>query len=162
MQVTRRDLALAGALALCAQGLLFGTAAHAETEAAAVDQAVEALRRALLTADQAELEKLTADQVSYGHSDGKVQTKAEFIEGVVTRKAVVKSLTFPELKVAVVGVPPSLGMSGCRNPKPTASLRLPGSASCRSGRSRTATGSSWRAGVTSSLNVPAGWGEAEN
>jgi Domain of unknown function (DUF4440) len=103
MQVTRRDLALAGALALCAQGLLFGTAAHAETEAAAVDQAVEALRRALLTADQAELEKLTAGQVSYGHSDGKVQTKAEFIEGVVTRKAVVKSLTFPELKVAVVG-----------------------------------------------------------
>ena len=89
MLVTRRDLALAGALALCAQGLLFGTAAHAETEAAAVDQA--------------ELEKLTADQVSYGHSDGKVQTKAEFIEGVVTRKAVVKSLTFPELKVAVVG-----------------------------------------------------------
>jgi hypothetical protein len=37
--------------------------------------------------------------VSY---NGRVQTKAEFIDGVMTRKAVVESITFPELKVAVV------------------------------------------------------------
>lgn len=104
MHISRRNLAVAGGLALGAASLLPGSAAFAETaDAAAVDQAVEALRKALLTKDKAELEKLTADQVSYGHSDGRVQTKAEFIDGVMTRKATVKSIAFPELKVAVVG-----------------------------------------------------------
>jgi hypothetical protein len=40
-----------------------------------------------------------------------VETKEQFINGVMTRKQVVKSLAFPELKVAVVGnaavAPPS-------------------------------------------------------
>ena len=69
---------------------------------AAVNRAVDALRKALLEADKARLQ-LTADQVSYGHSDGKVQTKAQFIDGVIGRKAVVKSLDFPELSIAVIG-----------------------------------------------------------
>ena len=68
-----------------------------------LNQAVEALRKALLEADKAQLEQLAADQVSYGHSDGKVQTKAQFIDGIIGRKAVVKSLDFPELSIAVVG-----------------------------------------------------------
>ena len=103
MEITRRDLAVAGALAFGASELVGTTAVRAETDAAAVDQAVEALRKALLEADKTQLEKLTADQVSYGHSDGWVQNKAEFIDGVMTRKAIVKSIAFPELKVAVVG-----------------------------------------------------------
>jgi ketosteroid isomerase-like protein len=70
---------------------------------AAVDKAVEALRKALLEKDKARLEQLSADQLSYGHSSGKVQTKAEFVDGVVTSKAIVKSITFPELSIAVVG-----------------------------------------------------------
>lgn len=49
------------------------------------------------------MEQLAAAQLSYGHSSGKVQNKAEFVEGVVTRKAVVKSLDFPELTVAAAG-----------------------------------------------------------
>jgi len=69
---------------------------------AAVNRAVDALRKALLEADKARLQ-LTADQVSYGHSDGKVQTKAQFIDGIIGRKAVVKSLDFPELSIAVIG-----------------------------------------------------------
>ena len=56
-----------------------------------------------LTADKGELEKLAAGQLSYGHSSGKVQTKAQFIDGVMTRKATVKSLTFPDLGISVVG-----------------------------------------------------------
>jgi Domain of unknown function (DUF4440) len=104
MHVTRRDLAFASALALSGSTLLHTTAALAEGgDEAAVDRSVEALRKALLDADKAGLEQLTAGQLSYGHSDGRVQTKPEFIDGVMTRKAVVKSLTFPELKIAVVG-----------------------------------------------------------
>ena len=54
-------------------------------------------------ASKAKLDQVTAPQVSYGHSDGRVETKEEFINGVMTRKQTVKSLAFPELKVAVVG-----------------------------------------------------------
>src|SRR5437764_14659506 len=104
MHVTRRDLAVAGALALSVPSFFFSSSALAETgDEAAVKQNVEALREALLKADKAQLERLGADQLSYGHSDGRVQNKAEFIDGVMTRKATVKSLNFPDLKIAVAG-----------------------------------------------------------
>jgi len=104
MDVTRRDLAVFGALALGATGLLASSGVHAEGgDAAAVKDAVEGLRKALLAADKGRLEQLSAAQLSYGHSDGRVQAKAEFIDGVMTRKAVVKSIDFPELSVAVAG-----------------------------------------------------------
>ena len=104
MHVTRRNLAVAGALALSVPSFLFSSPALAEAgDEAAVKQNVEALREALLKADKAQLERLTAEQLSYGHSDGRVQNKAEFIDGVMTRKATVKSLNFPDLKIAVAG-----------------------------------------------------------
>ena len=64
---------------------------------------VETLRKALLEGDKSKLEQVASAQISYGHSDGRVETKEQFINGVMTRKQVVKSLAFPELKVAVVG-----------------------------------------------------------
>jgi Domain of unknown function (DUF4440) len=73
------------------------------TEEAVVAEAVEILRAGILQADKDKLSRVTADQISYGHSDGRVETKEQFINGQLTRKQVVKSLTFPELKVAVVG-----------------------------------------------------------
>jgi hypothetical protein len=84
MQVTRRDLAVASMLALAGSNLLQNTAALADApDEPAVRQAVETLRKALLEADKAQLEQLTAEQLSYGHSDGRVQTKAEFVDGVM-------------------------------------------------------------------------------
>jgi ketosteroid isomerase-like protein len=104
MTITRRQLAAASALALGASSLLQSAPSSAESaEEAAVDKAVEALRKALLEKGKGELEKITAEQVSYGHSDGRVQTKAQFIDGVMTRKAIVKSLSFPELTITVAG-----------------------------------------------------------
>jgi len=104
MQISRRDLAVTGALAIGVSSLFSGSPALAEAgDEAAVKQSVEALREALLKGDKAQLERLSADQVSYGHSDGRVQNKAEYIDGVMTRKATVKSITFPDLKIAVAG-----------------------------------------------------------
>ncbi|PYN30917.1 MAG: DUF4440 domain-containing protein [Candidatus Rokuibacteriota bacterium] len=105
MDVSRRDLAVAGAVALAAPGLLLGgfTSADAAADEAAVTENVEVLRKALLEANKAKLEQVASAQISYGHSDGRVETKDQFINGVMTRKQVVKSLAFPELKVAVVG-----------------------------------------------------------
>ena len=104
MVVTRRDLAIAGALALGSANLLHSSAAFADaSDEAAVKGAVEALRKAYLAKDKAQLEALAAAQLSYGHSSGKLWNKAEFVDGVVTGKAVVKSLDFPGLTVAVAG-----------------------------------------------------------
>jgi ketosteroid isomerase-like protein len=104
MHVSRRNLAIAGAFALGTASLLRSSAGRADaSDEATVRENSEALRKALLTADKTQLEVLAADQLSYGHSSGKVQTKAEFVDGVMTRKANVKSLTFPDLTVAVAG-----------------------------------------------------------
>ena len=62
MQITRRDLAVAGALALGMPSLLFGSPAFAEAgDEAAVRQNIEALREALLKADKARLEQRAAN-----------------------------------------------------------------------------------------------------
>jgi ketosteroid isomerase-like protein len=104
MKITRRHLAAAGALALGASTLLQSASSAAEAaDQGAVDKAVESLRKALMEKDKTRLEQLTADQLSYGHSSGKVQSKAEFFDGVMTSKAVVKSIAFPELSITVVG-----------------------------------------------------------
>ena len=104
MNVSRRDVVAAGAFAFGASGLLFSSSVGAQGgDEAAVAQSVETLRKALLEPDKAKLAQVTSDQVSYGHSDGRVETKEQFINGVMTRKQVQKSLAFPELKVVVVG-----------------------------------------------------------
>ena len=46
------------------------------TNEAAVAQAVEAFRNAMLKADRGQFDALTAAQLSYGHSGGRVETKA--------------------------------------------------------------------------------------
>lgn len=104
MDISRRDVVVASALALGASGLLLSGSAEAQAgDEAAVAQAVETLRKGLLEADRSKLEQVASAQISYGHSDGRVETKEQFIHGVMTRKQTVKSLEFPELKVAVVG-----------------------------------------------------------
>lgn len=104
MDVSRRDVVVASAFALGASGLLFSGSAGAQAgEEAAVGDSVEILRKGLLDKDKAKLDQVTAPQISYGHSDGRVETKEQFITAVMNRKQTVKSLAFPELKVAVVG-----------------------------------------------------------
>jgi len=104
MDLSRRDVVVAGAMALSASGLVLGGSVGAEAgDEESVAQSVETLRKALLEADKAKLDQVASPQISYGHSDGRVQNKEQFINGVMTRKQTVKSLDFPELKVAVVG-----------------------------------------------------------
>ncbi|MBO0735680.1 MAG: nuclear transport factor 2 family protein [Alphaproteobacteria bacterium] len=102
MELTRRDLTAAGAFALAAATPIASTAA-APAEEEAVSQAVEALRKAVFDKDKAALEKLTAEQLSYGHSSAVIQNKTEMINGVMGRKAALNSLDYPDLKVIMVG-----------------------------------------------------------
>ena len=103
MNLSRRDLAVAaGVFAL--GGAVFARSALANTEdEAAVKKAVEELKTAYLKQDKAKLEAMTLPQLSYSHSDARIEDKAKFIEGVMGRKATVKSLEFPDMTVQVVG-----------------------------------------------------------
>jgi hypothetical protein len=104
MNVSRRDMVVAGAFAFGASSLMLaGSVAAQGGDEAAVAQNVEILRKAQLEADRAGLAQVTSEHVSYGHSDGRVENKEQFIQGVMGRKQVVKSLAFPDLKLAVVG-----------------------------------------------------------
>ena len=101
MKLSRRHLA-AGALALGAPALI--RSAHAQSaDEATVKNAVEELRMAWLRQDKAKIESLTAEQLSYSHSDAHLEDKTKFIDGVMSRKATFKSLEWPELTVQVVG-----------------------------------------------------------
>src|SRR5690348_16851878 len=48
-----------------------------------VAAAVEKLNKALVDADSSTLSEITADELSYGHSGGKIQNKAQFVDDAV-------------------------------------------------------------------------------
>jgi ketosteroid isomerase-like protein len=99
MRVTRRHLA-AGALALA----VLPTIARAESaDEAAVRKAIDDLSKAMLAADKAKLEALVADQLSYGHSAGRLETKKEFVDVIAGKKTTYKSITLNDPTVSVVG-----------------------------------------------------------
>src|SRR6185436_5714742 len=102
MEITRRHLAAAGALALAAPTMIRPAEAESADEAT-MKKLVDELRMAQLKQDKAKLEALTAAQLSYSHSDARLEDKEKYLNGVMTRKATVKSLEWPEMTVQVVG-----------------------------------------------------------
>ncbi len=104
MHMTRRAIGSLAAGAVAAATLIDATRALANpAEEAAVSTLVEALREAIFKADKAQLEALSATTLSYGHSAGRIENKAEFVAAVVGRKAVVKSLKWTDVKITVTG-----------------------------------------------------------
>ena len=71
-------------------------------EARAVSEAVEALRKAMIAADRSMLDKLTADELSYGHSSGRLENKAEFIEALTSGKSGFAAIELSDQTVNVV------------------------------------------------------------
>ena len=102
MELTRRELAGLSVLALGATAFI-GSAQAESADEATVKRAVEELRSAWFKQDKAKIESLTAEQLSYSHSDARLEDKAKFINGVMTRKATFESLEFPDLTVQTVG-----------------------------------------------------------
>ncbi len=101
MPVTRRGLAAAGA---SAAALAASPAAMAQSgEEAAVVEAVEKLRAAMLAADRSQLDALTAPQLSYGHSGGVVESKAQFIDVVAGKRTVYKAITLSDQSIVMAG-----------------------------------------------------------
>ena len=58
------------------------TLAAQSKQETAVSNAVEKLRTAMISGERAALEAIAADQLSYGHSSGLVETKTQFVEKI--------------------------------------------------------------------------------
>jgi Domain of unknown function (DUF4440) len=132
MRITRRHLAAAGALAFAA-GSLPLTARAESADEGAVKKAVDDLTKAMTAADKAKLESLVSDQLSYGHSSGKVETKAEFVSVIAGKKTIYKSITLSDPTVSVTGNNAVARHTFPRRSRSTASRARRRSACCRSG-----------------------------
>ncbi len=69
----------------------------------AVTDAVEFLRKAMVDGERAALEKITAADLSYGHSSGKVEDKAAFVEALASGANDFVSIELSEQTVKVIG-----------------------------------------------------------
>ncbi len=101
MNFTRRQLA--AAVAVLSSGLFHRPSLAQSGDEAAVNQAAEELKQAMLKADKAKLEELLSDKLSYGHSGGVIENKAQFIDVVAGKKTIYKAITVTEPSTSVVG-----------------------------------------------------------
>jgi ketosteroid isomerase-like protein len=109
MNIDRRQLALP-ALALGLLSIVPGllvpaliSPALAGADEDAVAKNVEAFRKAQISANAEALASLCAAELSYSHSDGRVEDKATFIANATNGKSKVLSLEYQDTKIAVVG-----------------------------------------------------------
>jgi len=104
MNIDRRQLvlpALAIGLMSVASGVVPALAGSPDEEAVAKN--VEAFRAAQMTTDGKALDALCAAELSYGHSDARVEDKATFIANATVRKTRFLSLAYQDVKISVVG-----------------------------------------------------------
>ena len=108
MAVTRRGLGrltLAGAVAFGASAPLLNRQSLAEaTDQTAVDQAVQAFRKALLDGDLDRLHDLLVDEVSYGlWPEGHIQNKYGFIAHIARKDPIYTSITISDPDTTIAG-----------------------------------------------------------
>ena len=99
MNIDRRQFALP----MLAISLLGVAPAFAGADEDAVAKGVEAFRAAQFAANAEMLAALCAAELSYSHSDGRVEDKAAFIAGATNGKSKWLGLEYRDTKVRVVG-----------------------------------------------------------
>jgi ketosteroid isomerase-like protein len=82
--------------------IISGTMAQSKEEAA-VNAAVENLKKAMIDGDKAGLQNITSDKLSYGHSSGRVEDKATFVDNIVTGKSDFVTIELTNQTVSVSG-----------------------------------------------------------
>ena len=102
--MNRRDITIAGAVTLGTA--LLGAAASSSAQACETDEllaAVELYRKSMVAGDGAKLLELSADDLSFGHANGVVQTKVEFVKTVVEKSEVFNSIKLYDHAMHVLG-----------------------------------------------------------
>jgi ketosteroid isomerase-like protein len=101
MNIDRRKLAALLALAVGLLGMVPALAASADEDAVAKN--VEAFRAAQVAADAKALDALCAAELSYSHSDARIEDKPTFIANATSGKSKFLSLKYEDTKIRVVG-----------------------------------------------------------
>lgn len=68
-----------------------------------VTEAVESLRKQLLDPEKDALQNLTSDKLTYGHSAGLIENRAEFIESLISGKFNFETLELTEQTIDISG-----------------------------------------------------------
>jgi hypothetical protein len=68
-----------------------------------VANAVEQLRLAMVSGNRADLEGIASDKLSYGHSGGKIEDKAAFVEAIAGGLSDFVNITLSNQTIAVEG-----------------------------------------------------------
>jgi ketosteroid isomerase-like protein len=100
MNIDRRQLVVP-ALAVGLLGVVPALASSADEDAVAKN--VEAFRMAQIAADAKALDALCAAELSYSHSDARVENKATFIANATNGKSKFLSLEYRDPQIRVVG-----------------------------------------------------------
>lgn len=98
--ITRRIALTLSALAL---GLMTSVSALAGPDEEAVARQVETFRSAQFTANGTTLTSLTTAELSYSHSDGRVEDRATFVANATAGKSTFVSLEYRNPSLRVVG-----------------------------------------------------------
>jgi len=67
-----------------------------------VESQVELLRKAMIDADEKQLNALTNKGLSYGHSSGRVEGRADFVKNIINGKSDFVVMSFDDQTVSVV------------------------------------------------------------
>ncbi|AUD01980.1 nuclear transport factor 2 family protein [Spirosoma pollinicola] len=87
-------------IALC--GVFTINAQAQGKEQAAVESAVQQLRLLMIDPDKGKLESIAANELSYGHSTGKLEDKKEFIEALTSGSSDFKTIDLTEQTISIV------------------------------------------------------------
>jgi hypothetical protein len=68
-----------------------------------VAKAMDALNAAILSGDAQKLNAITGAQLSYGHSNGRLENKTEFVSAIVERRSVFVKIDITNQKIALMG-----------------------------------------------------------
>jgi ketosteroid isomerase-like protein len=64
--------------------LFYSTVVNAQGIKKEIESSIDALNKAMISQDKPALEKLTAEELSYGHSTGLVENQSTFVNNILT------------------------------------------------------------------------------
>ena len=83
---------------------LFASSAFAQSaDEATIGRHMDTLHKAMVAVDKAQLENLTWPELNYGHSAGRIETKAQFVEALVTKKSILSKIELSKMTTSLVG-----------------------------------------------------------
>jgi ketosteroid isomerase-like protein len=103
-QMNRREISISGAAALAAAFTAVASSTPVRADATGdVLAAIEEYRKAMVDGNGARLLEMSADDMSFGHANGIVQTKVEFVKTVVDKVEVFKKVRLYDHSIKVSG-----------------------------------------------------------